>query len=114
MRTRSENKLPNARENASDQVAIGSSFESDWLRKWREFSGPITYWVKQEQSNPTIPSTTDNCSKVTMRKIYRENGPKHTSFLILKKKRIVALKKERIEIVLFLSVLRGVRSLHES
>ena len=37
MRTRSENKLPNTRENASDQVAIGSSFESDWLRKWRVF-----------------------------------------------------------------------------
>lgn len=30
------------------------------------------------------------------------------------KKRIVALKKERIEIDLFLSVLRGVRSVHES
>ena len=54
MRTRSENKLPNARENASDQVAIGSSFESDWVRKWREFSGPITYSVKQEQSKSTF------------------------------------------------------------
>ena len=93
MRTRSENKLPNARENASDQVAIGSSFESDWVRKWREFSGPITYSVKQEQSNPTIPSTTDNCSKVTMRKIYRQNGPKHSSFRILRKKRHCRFKK---------------------
>ena len=30
------------RENASDQVAIGLSFASDWLRGWREFSRPIT------------------------------------------------------------------------
>ena len=30
------------RENASEQVAIGFSFASDWLRKWREFSRPIT------------------------------------------------------------------------
>ena len=25
-----------------DQAAIGSSFEYDWLRKWRKFSAPIT------------------------------------------------------------------------
>ena len=25
-----------------DQVAIGFSFESDWLRKWHEVSWPIT------------------------------------------------------------------------
>ena len=80
MRTRRKNKLAEARENTSDQVAIGSSFESDWLRKRCEFSGPIKYWVKQEQSNPTILSTTENCSKVTIRKTYRENGPKHSSF----------------------------------
>ena len=49
-----------------------------------------------------------------MRKIYRQNGPKHSSFRILRKKGIVALKKERIDIGLFLSVLRGVRSVHES
>ena len=30
-----------ARENASDQVAIGFGFGSDWLRRWHEFSGPI-------------------------------------------------------------------------
>ena len=34
--------LPGARENASDQVAIGFSFEFDWLKKWREFFGTIT------------------------------------------------------------------------
>ena len=34
--------LPGARENASDQVAIGFSFEFDWLKKWRQFFGTIT------------------------------------------------------------------------
>ena len=33
--------LLEARENASDQVAIDASFDSDWLRGWCEFSGPI-------------------------------------------------------------------------
>ena len=47
--TRSQSELkvntsnrPEARENASDQVATGFSFASDWLRGWREFSRPIT------------------------------------------------------------------------
>ena len=35
-------KLPEARENVGEQVAIDFSFECDWLRKRREFSGPIT------------------------------------------------------------------------
>ena len=35
-------KLLKARENACDEVAIGFGFESDWLREWHEFSGPIT------------------------------------------------------------------------
>ena len=35
-------KLLKARENAFDEVAIGFGFESDWLREWHEFSGPIT------------------------------------------------------------------------
>ena len=30
-----------ARENSSNQGAIGVRFESDWLRRWREFRGPI-------------------------------------------------------------------------
>ena len=30
------------RENACDQVAIGFSLESDWLRKWSDFFDPIT------------------------------------------------------------------------
>ena len=29
-------KLPGARENGSDKVAIGFSFKSDWLKKWHE------------------------------------------------------------------------------
>ena len=33
--------LHKRRENAGDQIAIRSSFESDWFRKWRELSGPI-------------------------------------------------------------------------
>ena len=32
-------KLPQARVNANDKVAV--SFESDWSRRWREFSGSI-------------------------------------------------------------------------
>ena len=33
--------LLEARENASDQVAIDASFDFDWLRGWCEYSGPI-------------------------------------------------------------------------
>ena len=32
-------KLPQARVNANDKVAV--SFESDWSKRWCEFSGPI-------------------------------------------------------------------------
>ena len=41
-------KLPQARENACDQVVFGFSFESDWLRKWREFSESNTAWRKSK------------------------------------------------------------------
>ena len=41
--------LPEARENACDQGAIDFSFESDWLRKCREFSGPI---IQRSKANP--------------------------------------------------------------
>ena len=38
-----------ARENASDQVAIGQfGFASDWLRRWREIFKPI---IEQNQRN---------------------------------------------------------------
>ena len=50
-------KLPEARENASNQEAIGFSFESDGLIKWCEFSGPITGDMKQNQSNLVLLST---------------------------------------------------------
>ena len=32
------------------------SFESDWLKEWREFFGPITEG-KQNQNNPGLHST---------------------------------------------------------
>ena len=35
------------RENAGDQIVIGYSFTSDWLREWRELSGPITNCLKR-------------------------------------------------------------------
>ena len=49
VKIKGKSKVPEARENAGDQVAVGFSFVSDWLRKWRELSGPIT-----EQSEATI------------------------------------------------------------
>ena len=43
MKTQSETRnLFEAREDTSDQVAVVFSFESDWFRGWRRFSGPIT------------------------------------------------------------------------
>ena len=39
-------KLLQMRKNADDQVTIGFGFVSDWLRNWREFSGPITWRSK--------------------------------------------------------------------
>ena len=44
MRTQSKYTCnrPQAQENASDQFAIGFSFASDWLRRWRDFPRPIT------------------------------------------------------------------------
>ena len=47
-----------ARENACDQVTIGFSLESDWLRKWRKFFKPIRESVlKQNQSKRILLST---------------------------------------------------------
>ena len=49
MRTPSKTtKLPKAWLNASEQVLIGFSFASNWLREWREFSRPITEWSKSK------------------------------------------------------------------
>ena len=39
---------------AIDQVALGFSFKSDWLREWREFLEQSRNEVKQNQSNPGL------------------------------------------------------------
>ena len=44
-----QQKLPKEREITDDQVMIGYSFTSEWLREWCKFSGPIT-----EQSKPKL------------------------------------------------------------
>ena len=51
--------LLKARENASDQVVFGFSLTFDWLRLWREFSGPITQRskAKPKQYNITFEIT---------------------------------------------------------
>ena len=38
----------------SDQVGIGFSFASDWLRVWREFSRPITEHSKAKPMQSRI------------------------------------------------------------
>ena len=42
-------KLPEAQQNWRDQGVISFIFESDWSRKWREFSEPIT---EQSKAKP--------------------------------------------------------------
>ena len=44
---KNKSQLPKARENAGDQVAIGFSFASDWLRKRRTFSKPADHSAKK-------------------------------------------------------------------
>ena len=43
-----------ARENASEKVAIGFSFDSDWFRKWTEFSTLIIQPSKAKPENSQI------------------------------------------------------------
>ena len=43
-----------ARENASNQVVFGFSFTFDWLRLWREFSGPLTQRSKAKPKQYNI------------------------------------------------------------
>ena len=38
--------MPEAWENAGNRHTIYFSFESDWLKRWREFSGPVTWRSK--------------------------------------------------------------------
>ena len=43
MRTQGKNKqTAQSAGNAADQLVIGVSLAFDWLKEWREFSGPIT------------------------------------------------------------------------
>lgn len=56
--------LPEVRENASEQVAICFSFESDLLRKWCEFSGPNTKRKKAKANQSRITfEIIGNCSE---------------------------------------------------
>ena len=50
-----KSQLPKARENAGDQVAIGFSFASDWLRNRRKFSESITVRSKAKPKNTKLP-----------------------------------------------------------
>ena len=47
-------KPPKARESAGDQVVIGFSFASYWLRGWCNFSGPITKRSKEKPMQSRI------------------------------------------------------------
>ena len=46
--------LLKARENASNQVVFCFSLTFDWLRLWREFSGPITQRSKAKPKQYNI------------------------------------------------------------
>ena len=59
-------KLPQARENANDKVAV--SFESDWSKRWREFSGPI---IEPCEPNPVESRITiDTRLKIVLTEIF--------------------------------------------
>ena len=57
--------LLKAREKASDQVVFGFSLTFDWLRLWREFSGPITQRskAKPKQYNITFDTQLETALK---------------------------------------------------
>ena len=57
-------KPSKARENAGDQVIFDVNFASDWLREWREFSGPITEQSKAEPMQSRI--TLDTQLKISL------------------------------------------------
>ena len=54
-----------AREKASDQVVFGFSLTFDWIRLWREFSGPITQRskAKPKQYNITFDTQLETALK---------------------------------------------------
>ena len=49
-----------AREKACKRVAIGFALASDWLRKWREFSQPITGHSKTKTKQGPLSSSFEN------------------------------------------------------
>ena len=40
-------------------MTIGFSFESDWLRKWREYFGPVTERREAKKAIPDLLATLD-------------------------------------------------------
>ena len=54
MRTQTAKKITEARENASDTLAIGLSLASDWLRMTRVVFVPITLRKKAKQLQSKI------------------------------------------------------------
>ena len=44
--------------NTCDQSTISFCFKSDWLRKWREFSGPVTWQSKGKPKESRVSSKT--------------------------------------------------------
>ena len=57
MSKKKTSELSKARENAGDQVAIGFSFESDWLREWRKFSGRQFTKINRMEGFLDVPCT---------------------------------------------------------
>ena len=55
MRAESEDRLPEARENAGDQVAIGFSLESDWLIEWGWEIRAILEYFRHWMENCSLP-----------------------------------------------------------
>lgn len=48
-------KTGKARENSGDQGAVSFRLESDWLKGWSEFSGPILRQTKAKPSHTRVP-----------------------------------------------------------
>ena len=57
MSKKKTSELSKARENAGNQVAIGFSFESDWLREWRKFSGRQFTKINRMEGFLDVPCT---------------------------------------------------------
>ena len=51
-------KVPEAWENAGNRHTIYFSFESDGLKRWREFSGPVTWRSKAKTKQSRIAFNT--------------------------------------------------------